>query len=61
MSHSLGAIKFDDGLIRYYEYNGTADVVISRHYKSSEEVGDNWRNHIWQTCECGNEEEVMIF
>lgn len=33
MSHANGAIKFNDGLIRYYEYDGTSDYVISHHYE----------------------------
>lgn len=61
MSHSLGAIKFKDGTIRYYEYNGTSDVVISHHYKTREEVDDNWRNHTWLECTCKKEEPVMIY
>jgi hypothetical protein len=61
MSHSSGAIKFNDGTIRYYEYDGTSDVVLSHHYESLEEVSDNWRNGVWLECRCGNEEPVSIF
>ena len=61
MSHSSGALKFKDGTIRYYEYDGTADVVLSHHYATPEEVSDNWRNGEWLDCICGEEEPVNIF
>jgi len=61
MSHATGAIKFKDNTIRYYEYDGTSDVVISHHYKTLDEVSDNWRKGEWLECECGKEEPVSIF
>lgn len=61
MSHAIGAIKFSDGLIRYYEYDGTADVVLSHHYATTQEVYDNWRNGEWKHCTCRKEEPVSIF
>lgn len=61
MSHSLGAIKFQDGIIRYYEYDGTSDIVISHHYATAQEVFDNWRNHKWLDCKCVNNEPVSIY
>lgn len=61
MSNSTGAIKFTDGEIRYYEYNGCANVVASHHYKTVEEVVKNWREHIWVNCKCGAEEPVSIY
>lgn len=39
MGHSIGAIRFSDGTIRYYEYNGTSDIVLSCRYSV---VGDGW-------------------
>ena len=61
MSHDVGAVKFNDGTIKYYEYNGTSDVVISHIYDSLKEVRENWRNHVWEECNCENEEEVRIY
>jgi len=61
MSHATGAIKFKDNTIRYYEYNGTSDVVISHHYKTLDEVSENWRKGEWLECECGKEESASIF
>mgnify|MGYP003649546544 FL=1 len=61
MSHATGSIKFEDNTIRYYEYNGTCDVVISHHYKTLDEVSENWRKGEWLECTCGEEEPVSIF
>jgi hypothetical protein len=61
MSHSLGALKFKDGTIRYYEYNGTSDIVISCHYETVQEVLDNWRSYKRNDCKCNNEEDVSIY
>lgn len=61
MSHAIGAIKFKDGTLRFYEYDGTSDVVLSHHYATTKEVRDNWRNGSWLYCECGSEEDVMLY
>jgi len=61
MSHAMGQIKFKDGTIRYYEYNGTFDVPISHHYATTDEVSKNWREHEWLDCTCGKEEDVSIY
>lgn len=61
MSHSIGAIMFSDGTIRYYEYDGTSDVVISCHYPTHEEVWEHWRNQPYKHCTCGCEEDVSIY
>jgi hypothetical protein len=61
MSHALGALKFEDGTIRYYEYDGTSDIVLSHHYATEEEVSENWREGEWLDCSCGKEESVSIF
>ena len=61
MSHSIGAVKFKDGEVKFYEYNGTVDVPISHIYDTVDEVNENWRNHEWVNCTCGKEEPVSIF
>lgn len=61
MSHTTGALKFKDGSIRFYEYNGTSDVVLSHHYATAEEVSENWRKGEWLECTCGGEEPVSIY
>lgn len=61
MSHAIGAIKFGDGLIRFYEYNGTSDYVISFHYRTPDQVSANWRSGNEVQCVCGEEEHVSIY
>ncbi len=61
MSHAIGAIKFQDGAVRFYEYNGTSDLVIGRHYATTEEVHNNWRNHTEPKCQHNKEEDVSIY
>ena len=29
MSHDLGAVRFSDGLVLWYDYNGTVDIPVS--------------------------------
>ena len=63
MSHAAGAVKFPDGEIYHYEYNGTADVVVPHLYKTFDEMRDNWRRpDFWKECEVGehNREPVEI-
>jgi len=61
MARTMGAIRFSDGTIRYYEYNGTSDVVMSFHYETKEEVSENWRSNKWANCQCGKLENVDIY
>jgi hypothetical protein len=45
MSHSIGAIKFQDETIKWYEYNGTCDIPISHTYNTKDEDGYlHWDN-----------------
>lgn len=30
MSHANGEVKFKDGSIKYFEYNGTSDICIPK-------------------------------
>ena len=61
MSHSAGKVRFKDGKIMFYEYNGTIDACISHIYDSSAEMSKNWRKHAWNICSCGGEEQVEIY
>jgi hypothetical protein len=62
MSHSHGQVRFDaDGLVMHYEYNGTADVVISHLHDSADGVERYWRKAVdWLRCDCGRDEPVRI-
>lgn len=43
MSHASGLIRFkSDNKIGHYEYDGTADVVISHWYETAEERNNDW-------------------
>lgn len=61
MSHSSGLVRFSDGEIWHFEYNGTSDFCISHIYKTAQEVSDNWRNHEWVNCSCGKSEQVEVY
>lgn len=52
MSHAVGAVKFADGEILFYEYNGTSDVAIPQLWPTTQEVDDNWRSGEWRNCQC---------
>ncbi len=54
MSHAQGAVKFPDGKIMFFEYNGTVDICLPHLYETKEQLTDNWRRKDWITCTCGN-------
>jgi len=60
MSHSAGRVRFSDGLILHFEYNGTADIVIPALWNTPVEVTDHWRNQPLRKCTCGNDELVEV-
>lgn len=54
MSHASGAVRFKDGTVMFYEYNGTSEVAVSHLYDNMQGVLDNWRKGEWLTCLCPN-------
>lgn len=61
MSHAIGAARFADGLIRFYEYDGTADVCDARLRATPDEVWEHWRGEIClDRCTCERDEPVEI-
>jgi len=57
----MGAVRFSDGLILYYEYNGTSDIACSSLKKTRGEVERDWRSANNQaTCSCGRSEPVEL-
>jgi len=63
MSHASGAVRFNDGAILYFEYNGTSDVCIPPLWETQEEVIKHWRadDPRWGcVCDVGAWEEVEI-
>ena len=60
MSHASGQVRFPDGQVMYYEYNGTSDVVCNCLYHKKADMLKNWRNHPHNRCTCGHDEPVEI-
>lgn len=59
MSHAIGAVIFRDGLIRWYDYNGTVDVPVSNLVETPGEV--KFRQMPWLDCSCGQAEPVLMW
>jgi len=60
MSHAYGQLRFSDGLILHFEYNGTSDVCISNLHNTKEGVCNHWRRQEWLKCNCGRDEAVEV-
>lgn len=61
MSHAYGQVRFTDGLILHFEYNGTADFCIPSLRDTAKEVSDHWRKDDGPTaCTCGKEPEAVV-
>lgn len=43
MSSSLGKVRFKDGTVKYFRYNGTSDYCVPNLYDTKEECTSNWR------------------
>ena len=63
MSHASGYVVFNDGLKLYYEYNGTADIVLPKLWETMSEMEKHWRedNPFDRECVCGNDEQVIVY
>ena len=70
MSHSTGLVRFPDGTVRWFEYDGTTDYVRPKLYNTQKELSDNWREEYRHSdCECRckrpsleyNEHRVELF
>lgn len=61
MSHAYGQVKFEDGTILHFEYNGTVDVAMTQLFDSREGVKEHWRESLrYVECNCGNDEPVEL-
>ena len=60
MSHAEGRVKFNDGTIFYFEYNGTCGMILKDLYETHEELELNWRKPKINNCLCGQTETVEI-
>jgi hypothetical protein len=63
MSHANGLVKFNDGTIKYFEYDGTSDIPRSHLYDNYNDMIKNWRIHEWLKCDsdCIDLEDTMFF
>ncbi len=60
MSHAHGLVKFPDGTIKHFEYDGTSDICCPKLWDTSEEVDKHWREEDRQKqCTCGKEPEII--
>ena len=61
MSHSSGKVYFDDGAELWFEYNGTADLIMPWLYPSIDKLNENWRRvGDFPRCSCGNPPEKAV-
>jgi hypothetical protein len=58
MSHALGAVRFGNGTIRWFDYNGTVDMCVPHLVARPEEV--RFREMPGSRCICGRDEPVEI-
>ena len=58
MSDAYGVVKFPDGLLKYYRYDGTSDICNPSLYDN---INDIWKCHEWTVCNCGKDEPVEIY
>jgi hypothetical protein len=56
MSDSWGAVKFNDGLIKYYLYHGSSDTCYTSLYDKVSDVAVDYTE-----CNCGKSEPVEIY
>jgi hypothetical protein len=56
MSSDIGAVKFNDGLVMWFEYNGTSDICVPHLQDNPNFV----YNKPWLECNCDNDESVEI-
>lgn len=59
MSHANGEVRFNDGSIKHFEYNGTSDICIPKLYDTYDEMTDNWRKYKKEECNCKHYEEPV--
>lgn len=57
MSSSMGAVKFKDGLIKYYIYHGTSDICFARLFDT---IIESEKVYFDTECNCNKDEEVEI-
>jgi hypothetical protein len=60
MSHASGMVRFPDGSIMHYEYDGTSDYCIPKLYDTNAEMCEHWRKYDFEEeTGCQHEEEIV--
>ncbi len=61
MSHAYGQVRFCNGTVMHFEYDGTTDRCINPLRDTVKEVVKNWRKYIdsEKTCTCDQDEEPV--
>jgi hypothetical protein len=61
MSHAFGAVRFPDGTIYFFGYDGDTHGCSGRLYKTEQEVVDRWFKPLKGKCQnCMRQEAVGI-
>jgi len=61
MSNAVGAVKFADNTIWYFEYSGSSDHPCSRLYQDRYKVNQKWRQGSSGICICGSHEKLIAY
>lgn len=62
MSNCNGAVRFNDGKVMFYEYNGISDTCCTALWNTLDEVSAAWRtDSTFKKCTCENDEPVIIY
>ncbi len=60
MSRASGAVRFGDGTILFFLYNGTCDQVWPELFDTSRQSWDSYGENIGKVCTCGGAEPVRL-
>ncbi|MNL91055.1 hypothetical protein D3C81_07830 [compost metagenome] len=62
MSFAGGQVRFEDGVIKYFQYDGTSDFCIPNLYDTHKELMANWNKDKTQECNhVSSDERVEIY
>ena len=63
MSYADGEVRFKDGAIKHFKYNGNADICVRNLFDTYDEMLEKWEKICWNECTCKptEKEEVEIY
>jgi hypothetical protein len=60
MSHANGLVRFTDGTIRFFEYDGTSDACRPKLWAKYSSIRRHWREKgYWKACTCNQSSETV--